>query len=87
MDSEIKDLLERNIELNEENNRLLRGLRMTNRLSFLWKLVYMVIFFGGAALAFNYVRPYLEQAKASYDSTVETQKKISEGINKYFPTR
>lgn len=85
MDPEIKELLEKNLALNEENNRLLRGLRRSNRIGFIWKVVYLGVFLGGAAIAFQYVEPYYRQAMDAYKTTVETQTKISEGINKYLP--
>jgi Sec-independent protein secretion pathway component TatC len=85
MDSEIKDLLERNLAVNTENNRILRGLRRANRLAFVWRIIYLAIFLGGAALAFQYLKPYYENAMSTYNSAIETQTKISEGFNKFLP--
>lgn len=70
MDPEIKTLLEKNLALSEENNRLIRGLRRANRIAFVWRVIYIGIFLGGAAVAFNYLQPYFEGARGAYDSVV-----------------
>ena len=85
MDHEIKELLEKNLALNEENNRLLRGIRRANRIAFVWRILYIGIFLGGAALAFQYFEPYYRQIVSTYNATLETQTKISDGINKFLP--
>ncbi len=85
MDPEIKELLERNVALNEENNRLLRGLRRTNRLAFIWRVIYIGIFLGGAAVAYNYLLPYYEGVRDTYESVITTQTKINEKFNKFLP--
>ncbi len=80
MDPEIKELLEKNLALNEENNRLLRGLRRSNRLALVWRVIYIGIFLGGAALAFTTLKPYYEGVKQTYGSIVDTQKEINSGF-------
>ena len=84
MDPEIKELLEQNLALNEENNRLLRGLRRANRIAFVWRVIYIGIFLGGAAVAFTFLRPYYEGVKTTYDSIVKTQTQINQGIGGLF---
>lgn len=85
MDPEIKGLLQKNLALAEENNRLLRGLRRANRISAIWKLVYFVLFLGSLAYAYVYAKPYLDQAMATYDSLLETQTNVKDSFKNFFP--
>lgn len=84
MDPDIKELLEKNLALNEENNRLLRGLRRSNRLAFVWRVIYIALFLGGAAFAFTFLRPYYEGVKGTYDSIIKTQSQINTGFKGFF---
>ncbi len=84
MDPDIKEMLEHSIALGEENNRLLKGLRRANRLAFAWRVIYIGIFLGGAAIAFTFFKPYYEGLKETYGTIVETQTQINEGIGVFF---
>jgi len=80
MDPDIKSLLEKNLALSEENHRILRGLRRSNRLGLIWRVIYIGIFLGGAAIAFNFLKPYYEGVRGTYDSFRSTQTQINEGV-------
>lgn len=87
MDHEIKELLEKNLALNEENNRLLRGIRRNTRIVFVWRVIYIGIFLGGAAVAFNFLKPYYEGARGTYNNVVNTQTEIQDrlsGVKAFF---
>ena len=83
MDPDIKELLEKNLALSQDNNRMLRSLRRANRLAFIWRIVYIAFFVGGAIFVYSYVKPYLEQARGTYESLIETQTEISEGFGSF----
>ena len=84
MDEDIKALLERNLELNEENNHILKGIRRSNRISTLWNVFYILFIIGGGIIAFNYVKPYLIKAEDAYNSVVTTQNQIKDGVKGLF---
>lgn len=85
MDHEIKELLEKNLALNEENNRLLRGIRRANRLAFVWRVIYIGVFLGGAAVAFNFLKPYYENGIGTYNSMVNTKTQVNDSIKRFLP--
>lgn len=68
MDPETKKLLEQNLELAEENNRLLRGLRTSNRLGLVFKVVYLAILAGGAVFAYYHAEPYIKSFLNAYQA-------------------
>ncbi len=84
MDPDIKEMLEHSIALGEENNRLLKGLRRANRLALAWRVIYIGMFLGGAAIAFTFFRPYYEGVKQTYGSILQTQTQINKGIGGFF---
>ncbi len=84
MDEELKELLEKNLALGEENNRILRGLRTSNRIAFIYRLVYIVIFAGGAVYAYYYAKPYISNIVQTYQSIQNTQQGISDTFKNYF---
>jgi predicted MFS family arabinose efflux permease len=73
---EIKELLEQNLALNEENNRMLRGMRRNQRMAAIWRVVYFAAFLYATYVGYQYVKPYLEQAQAAYTSAIEAQTRI-----------
>ncbi len=78
MEEEIKDLLERNIALTEENNRLLRNMRTANRVAFIWRVIYLAFFIGSAYVAFTYFKPYLTQITDAYGSVMNVQAQLKD---------
>lgn len=59
MDPEIKELLQANLKLSEENNELLKKVRGFQRWSQITKVLYWFIIIGIAFGAFYFVQPYL----------------------------
>ena len=68
MTPEEKILLERAVSLGEENNKILRGIRRTNRFGFVWKIVYWGIIIGISYGAYVYVQPYVDMLMKEYNS-------------------
>lgn len=83
MDPETKALLEKNLALSQENNKLLRGLRNSARLSNFLRVLYIAFFLGGGLIAYQYLEPYFIQAKDSYNSFTEAQQQAKDAINRF----
>jgi len=58
MDPDEKELLEKTYSLAEENNKILRGIRSSNRWSTLFRAIYWIVIIGASIGAFYYVQPY-----------------------------
>ena len=81
MDQEIKELLEKNLAVSEDNNRILRGIRRASRIHMVWTVFYLLFIVGGLVVAFNFLAPYLETAQNTYNSLLETNTKVTSGID------
>ncbi len=81
MDQEIKELLEKNLALSQENNRMLRGIRFTNRLHLVWTVFYLAFIIGGLVVAFNFFAPYIQSVQGAYESVLETNAKVNGGFD------
>ena len=66
MTPEERILLERAVSLGEENNKILRGIRRSNRLGFVWKIVYWAIIIGVSYGAYVYIQPYIDILMQEY---------------------
>ena len=60
------ELLQKTYELAEENNKILRGIRRSNRLSSLWHFFYWVVIIAISVIAYNYIQPYTTQMLKTY---------------------
>jgi hypothetical protein len=58
MTPEEKSLLERTYKITEENNKILRSIRRSNRLSLALRIAYWVIIIGIAIGSFYFIQPY-----------------------------
>lgn len=64
---EVRELVKKNLELTEENHRMLRGMRSSAR----WARFFTVLWWVGVLLVsgatyYYYVQPYVEEAKKIY---------------------
>ncbi len=85
---EIKNLLVENQRLLIENNQLLRKMRKSAIIGFVFRIIYLVIFMGVPIFVyFNYIEPNLATIKTKLDNfeqlTAESDffKKISDSLN------
>ncbi|HVY72783.1 MAG TPA: hypothetical protein VG984_01885 [Candidatus Paceibacterota bacterium] len=64
---EVRELVKKNLELTEENHRILRGMRSAARwgrlITIVWWIVVVAV---SGATYYYYVQPYVEQAKQVY---------------------
>ncbi len=63
-----KELLQKTYELTEENNKILRGIRRSNRWSSLFRAVYWIVIIGISIGAFIYIQPYVDSVMKAYNS-------------------
>jgi len=66
MDPESRKLLEHISELAEENNKILRSMRRSQRVSSIIRFIYWVFIIGSAVGAYYFIQPYLEQIMSIY---------------------
>lgn len=59
MDSEIKELLQANLKLSQENNELLKKVRNVQRWALITKILYWFVIIGVAVGALYFIKPYL----------------------------
>lgn len=68
MDKDEKDLLEKTLEIEKENNHILKGLRNTNRWTTFFRIAYWVIIIGVAVGAFYFIQPYVNNIINTYEN-------------------
>ncbi|MEI8338044.1 MAG: hypothetical protein WCF92_02755 [bacterium] len=91
MDDEIENLLRETRDLAEENNKILKGIRRSNRWGAFIKVFYWIIFIALTIGAFAYIQPYLDsmlklynQVEGANNQITASQGTISGGIKDYF---
>ena len=75
MSQDTEELLQRVLELEEENNKMLKKIRSHAKWSAFFSFVYWLIIIGSTAAAFYYVQPILKQLLASYQALADSAKK------------
>lgn len=68
MNQEEKNVLQKTLELTEENNKILRGLRRVSRWSYTMKILYWSFIIIIAFSAYFYVQPYVEILDSTYNN-------------------
>ena len=61
MDPESKQLLEKTYSLVEENHKILRKMRRSQKITSFMRIVYWLIIIGIALGAFYFLQPYIDQ--------------------------
>lgn len=67
MNEEEKELLQKTYELSQENNKILHGIRSSNRWSTFFRLFYWFVIIGISIGAFVYIQPYIDKAAGIYN--------------------
>jgi hypothetical protein len=70
--------IERIMELTEETNRIVRGMRNQHRMSSLFRVIYVVAFLYASWWGYQQMLPYLTQLKATYAQINELNKTAQE---------
>lgn len=66
MSPEDRELLQRSVELAEENNDILRAIRRSMRFARIMSILYWVVIIGSAIGAFYLIQPYLDALSNIY---------------------
>ncbi len=66
MNPEDNQLLQKTHDLAEENNKILRGIRSSNRWSAVFRIFYWIIIVGISVGAFYYIQPYINVLSKAY---------------------
>ena len=89
MDREEKELLKKTVELEKENNDMLRSIKRSMRLSSIMSIVYWVFIIGSLVGAFYFIQPYWDkvieiynQTKGTLDSGASSFSNIMNGFKK-----
>ena len=83
MTPEERELLTQSIKLAEENNKMLRGLRLRARISSFLRIIYWLIILGITFGAYYFIEPYVNSMIKSYNdikSNVENVKNVTTNI-------
>lgn len=76
MDSEIKELLRRNIKISEENNLLLRKMHRSAVWSSFFRVIYWVIIIASGVVSYYYAQPYIDKAIILYNDVQAGANKV-----------
>ena len=74
-------LLEKVVALSEENNKILRGIRRSNRLGFVWKIIYWTAIIALSYGAYVYIQPYANLMLKEYSSLKGTVNSVQKTAN------
>ncbi len=85
MTPEERELLTQSIKLAEENNKMLRSIRRSSRVSAFLRILYWLIILGTAFGVYYYTQPYLNAVVKSYNGMRENIESVK-GITSKLPT-
>lgn len=80
MDPELKHLLEKNIELNEQNNAMLKRLTKALRWNQFWGIVKWTIIIGSAIGAYYWLQPVLQRTLEGYETLLGANGVATNGV-------
>ncbi len=91
MDDEIENLLRQTKALVEENNKILKGIRRSNRVGSFFRFIYWIVIIALTIGAYAYVQPYLNsmmklynQLETTNNNITTTQNSLGDGIKSFF---
>lgn len=82
MTPEERSLLERTHEIVEENNKMLRSIKRSGRISMILRILYWAVIVGVSVGAFYFIQPYIDYitGRDQDTSTTSSQSSIAEQI-------
>lgn len=83
MTPEERELLQRSVKLGEENNKMLRSLHRSMRISRIMSIIYWVFIIGSAVGAFYLIQPYIDSITSSYGEARDNLNGASDIIKTY----
>ena len=78
MDQSLEKLLKENLELSQENNKILRSMRSSARWSRFFKIIFWLVIIGTTAGTYYYLQPFLTEMMKAYQGIVSGANKIGE---------
>ena len=80
MNPEERSLLERTYKLAEENNEILKSIRLSNRVSLAMRIIYWVVIIGISFGAIYFIQPYVNFLSSTISGSKETNIKPEESL-------
>ena len=78
MDPESKRLLENNLELSQENNKMLHKVRRVQQWEAFWRWLKLLAIIGIALGSFYYIQPYVDKLVNLYNSVAGVEQKVND---------
>ncbi len=76
MDQSLEKLLKENLELSQENNKILKSMRSSARWSRFFKIIFWFIVVGSTAGTYYYFQPLLSEMIKTYQGLISGADKI-----------
>ena len=83
MQPEEKELLKKTIELEKENNNILRSIQRSMRLARIMTIVYWVFLIASALGIYYFLQPYLDQIKDIYGGAKTSFSSVGEFFDRF----
>ena len=68
MEPHEREMLDRVLELSEQNNKMLKKMERMARWSTIFRIIYWSVIIGTAIGLFYFMQPYIDEAKEAYGS-------------------
>lgn len=72
MQPDERELLEKTLSLEQENNSLLKSIKRSMRLASIMSIFYWVFIIGSAVGAYYFIQPYIDGITGAYVGTKDT---------------
>jgi Trk-type K+ transport system membrane component len=82
MTPEERSLLERTYNLTEDNNKILRSMRRSQRVSTVIRSIYWLFIIGASLGAYYLVQPYIDTVFGAYKNAISTFQGVGQDIDK-----
>ncbi len=83
MSPEDKELLQRSVELAEENNEMLRAIRRSMRFARIMSILYWIFIIGSAVGAYYLIQPYIDTLAGVYGGAKDGLGNFSSVLNSF----
>jgi len=80
---EERALLEKSIRLGEDNNKILRSMKRSQRWSSIFRAIYWILIIGSAFGAYYFIQPYFDQVVDMYNGAKSNLDSISGVIQNF----
>lgn len=73
---EVKDQLAEVTKLTRQNNKIMRKIQRSARISLIFRTVYWLLIIGSMLGAYYYLQPYIEDISSIYEQLIDLPEKI-----------